>query len=253
MSKSTLQSVWEYARLRMSLEDRLKDFLAPVPYVCHFYERHYLLQSLVNASFMVRPGPMLDVGCGMKPYRSLFAKTATPHWGIDYPTTIGGSYGKSTAADVWGTSLDLPFADGSFESVLCTQVLEHVPDPAKTISEIARVLRPGGIVILTAPMTWPTHEVPHDYYRYTEFGLAALFARVGLKVTYTECRGSSITSLSGVFADLYLAPKRGQKGLLKYANQMANVWFFLATEAVNFFSTSQRLNLGWTFVGQKSE
>ena len=62
--------------------------------------------------------------------------------------------------------------DGAFDAVLFTQVLEHVPEPARVLAELHRILRPGGTLYLTAPLVWELHELPHDYYRYTSEGLA---------------------------------------------------------------------------------
>jgi len=69
--------------------------------------------------------------------------------------------------------------DGSFDAVVCTQVLEHLPEPWVAVEEFRRVLVPGGRVIITAPLTWYLHELPHDYYRFTAYGLAHLLHRAG--------------------------------------------------------------------------
>ena len=63
--------------------------------------------------------------------------------------------------------------------MVCTQVLEHVPDPGAALSEFLRVLRPGGRVAISTPLTWFLHETPHDYYRYTSYGLTHLSTRPG--------------------------------------------------------------------------
>jgi len=60
-------------------------------------------------------------------------------------------------------------------------VLEHVPEPAQLLGEAGRVLRNGGHLVLTAPHIWGVHEEPHDYYRFTGFGLAHLARRAGLE------------------------------------------------------------------------
>ena len=75
--------------------------------------------------------------------------------------------------------MDLPFGDRSFETVFSSQVLEHVPEPWRMVEDMARVLKPGGHLILTAPHIWGLHEVPHDYFRFTSYGLQHLARRAG--------------------------------------------------------------------------
>ena len=76
---------------------------------------------------------------------------------------------------------NLPFAEGSFDAVLCTQVLEHLEEPLSCLKEIFRVLEPGGTLFLTAPMAQGEHQVPYDYFRYTSFGLRSLLTRAGFQ------------------------------------------------------------------------
>jgi SAM-dependent methyltransferase len=72
-----------------------------------------------------------------------------------------------------------PFEAGSFDSILCNQVLEHVFNPEEFIKEIHRVLKPNGVIILTVPFMWDEHEQPFDYARYSSFGLKALIEKNG--------------------------------------------------------------------------
>jgi len=103
--------------------------------------------------------------------------------GLDLPPYISANKSKNQA-DVYGSALNLPFKSESFDTVLSTQVLEHVPEPKKMLEEVYRVLKNGGCLILTAPMIWGLHEIPNDYYRYTEYGLRYLAESIGFKVVY---------------------------------------------------------------------
>ena len=96
---------------------------------------------------------------------------------------------ENATADIHGTADQIPLADGCFDTVLCTQVLEHVPEPGLVIMECARVLRPGGVLILTAPQYWEEHEEPHDYYRFTEHGMAYLLERARLQIVARSVQG----------------------------------------------------------------
>jgi len=141
---------------------------------------HIAKRSLRRGIARVAPrlsGRLLDIGCGVKPYRALFP-AVTRYVGIERPGTLS----KSGVVDAWADALALPFADGSFDSVLCSEVLEHVPEPGQLFAEAARVLKPGGMMILSTPQTWGVHEPPHDYYRFTRFGLEHLARRSGFEV-----------------------------------------------------------------------
>ncbi len=84
-------------------------------------------------------------------------------------------------------SYTLPFEDGSFEVVLTTKVLlEHISEPGETIKELARILRPGGEAFLIAPFAMAIHQQPHDYFRFTEYGLRYLFKKAGLETLYIK-------------------------------------------------------------------
>ena len=78
--------------------------------------------------------------------------------------------------DVVGDAHNLPFKDESFEVVVCSEMLEHADNPQKVISEIKRVLKPRGRVVLTTRFAFPVHDVPNDYWRFTPYGLQKLFS-----------------------------------------------------------------------------
>jgi SAM-dependent methyltransferase len=118
---------------------------------------------------------VLDVGAGDAPYRELFAA-------YDYRTTdwAGSFYTPGRAVDYVAPAHDLPLDDDCVDAVVCTQVLEHVAEPVEALVEMRRVLKPGGRLIVTVPLTWYLHELPHDYYRYTPYGLRYVMEKAGL-------------------------------------------------------------------------
>ena len=118
-------------------------------------------------------GRVLDVGAGHQPFRA-FLPADTDYLALDVVPMTGNQ--------VVASALALPFREATFEGVLCTEVLEHVPEPAQALAEIYRVLKPGGRAYITVPMTWGLHYEPHDYYRFTRYGIAYLARRVGLEV-----------------------------------------------------------------------
>ncbi len=179
----------------------IAEFWNPQRRKCYYWERRLLLESFQKLCRHAQKGDLLDVGCGRKPYHALFADRISSYWGVDYPVTMKGSYRSSTQADAFANCLQLPFQDHSFDTVLNTQVLEHVPDPQKLIAEMSRVLKPGGVLILSAPMTWPLHEEPYDFYRYTTYGLKSLLNANQLRVIEEIQRGGTILTLAQVLID----------------------------------------------------
>ncbi len=122
-------------------------------------------------------GRLLDVGCGARPHGGVLAPYIASHTGLEFDRV---RYAE-TPPDCWGSALDLPFRDESFDTVLAAQVLEHLPEPARACAEIGRVLKPGGYLILSAPHIWGVHEPPHDYFRFTGYGLEYLARKAGLE------------------------------------------------------------------------
>ena len=123
-------------------------------------------------------GRTIDIGCGEQPLRPLFNGHAERIIGIDHP----GMFHPADHVQVFGSGLALPFRDGAFATALSFQVLEHVPEPEQLLREAIRVLEPGGHLILTAPHIWNEHEVPYDFFRFTRYGLAHLFRKVGFEI-----------------------------------------------------------------------
>ena len=141
---------------------------------------HRIMRQAMGEVTALATGRLLDAGCGTKPYTGIFAGHVQRHIGLEKGRR---RYGR---ADVWGDVLALPFRDCAFDTALCNQVLEHVPEPRMAMDELARVLRPGGYLIVTAPHIWGLHEVPHDYFRFTPYGLRHLAERAGLAVCKTH-------------------------------------------------------------------
>lgn len=155
-----------------------------------YFARRGLLESLREFFPQLR-GDVLDVGCGSKPYRELIPAERYVGMEMDTPRTR-----TSFAADVYYDGRTFPQASGSFDAVLCSQVFEHVFTPAEFLAEIHRVLRPGGCLVLTVPFAWDEHEQPHDYARYSSFGLKSALERAGFVV---EAQRKSIADARVLF------------------------------------------------------
>src|SRR2546421_5389183 len=114
-------------------------------------------------------GKLLDIGCGKKPYAPLFSGVDM-YIGIDVPSTMHGL----SAVDAISTAISLPFQDESFDSLVCTEVLEHTPDPLVALGEMWRVSKEGATLLITVPLSEHLHEEPYDFYRFTNYGLEYL-------------------------------------------------------------------------------
>jgi SAM-dependent methyltransferase len=149
--------------------------------------------SLWKAMELAAPyasGRLVDVGCGDKPYEALFSPHIREYVGVEYASTYESSANaKIGKADVVYSSDRLPFKDAEFDTVLCNQVAEHVPDPRHFLGDLARVLRPRGRLIVTVPFSYRVHSVPNDFHRFTRFALERYSEDFGLTVDRLEPRG----------------------------------------------------------------
>jgi len=134
-------------------------------------------------------GRCLDVGAGRSPFDELLRAKCENVVRVDVED-------RSGRVDLMADVQSMPqVADASYETILCTQVLEHVPRPWDAVAEMARVLRPDGHLILSVPHLSAIHEAPHDYYRYTSSGLEALCCHAGLEVTEVVPAGGLLSFL----------------------------------------------------------
>lgn len=122
-------------------------------------------------------GELLDVGCGSKPYKPIIKSNSYIGLDIDSSATR-----TRNVADYFYDGKKFPFPDCRFDSILCNQVLEHVFEPIDFIGEMRRVLKPGGILVLSVPFIWDEHEQPFDYARYSTFGLRFLLEQGGFDI-----------------------------------------------------------------------
>lgn len=149
---------------------------------------------------------VLDVGCGERPYQELFA-------GCSY---VGLNDSACNARpDFIADAQRMPLRDESVDLVFCSQVVEHVTDPQRLLGECARVLRPEGWLLLTAPMFWPLHEEPHDYLRFTAHGLRLMSARAGFPDPHITPDGGSWAQVG---QSLALALPRWARPLVPMSN-----------------------------------
>ncbi|MEX0650107.1 MAG: class I SAM-dependent methyltransferase [Candidatus Andersenbacteria bacterium] len=166
-----------------------------------FWERSalvLLLLEVVDSKLRKHAkGDLLDAGAGTLSYRHLVRDAGCSYKSIDFKET-------HPELDKVGDIQDMSFEDNSFDTVLCVEVLEHVPYPAKALKEFYRVLRPGGKVIITVPHLGYLHNEPYDFYRYTKYGLEVLVTDAGFRIKTIEPSGGLIAFLQHIPATLLI-------------------------------------------------
>jgi SAM-dependent methyltransferase len=109
---------------------------------------------------------IIDLGCGIKPYKSLFTFAEK---------FVGFDVEKNDAVDYVGLNWNLPFKNDEFDALISTQVLEHTSKINETVLEINRVVKNNGLIFISAPLIYPEHEPPYDFFRFTRYGLMEIF------------------------------------------------------------------------------
>jgi ubiquinone/menaquinone biosynthesis C-methylase UbiE len=137
-----------------------------------------------QAAAMPAGSRVLDVGAGIGQYRALFSHCdyRAHDFGLE-PATVG----QYTSLDYQSDITAIPVPDASFDAVLCTEVLEHVAEPIAAIKEMARVLRPGGSLLISAPLGSHLHQEPYHFYGgYTPHWYSRFLPEAGCDITAIE-------------------------------------------------------------------
>lgn len=143
---------------------------------------------------------ILDAGSGKAPYRELFSHA---HYETADFVKVDKEYGHTDYVCDLAT---IPVEADRYDRIIFTQVMEHLPEPALVLNEFHRIMKPGGKIICTCPFMWEEHEIPYDYFRYTQFGLKNLFESAGFRV-------ESIERVEGYFGTIAYQMWRFNKSL----------------------------------------
>jgi len=190
-------------------QQRRKEYIASnsvdsfiVPLLCNWIEST-LEASLRNRGDGIR---VLDVGCGQQPFRSLIEATGADYFGMDLHQDSGCNIDFIGRIDA-----ELPdgiVRDGTYDLVLCTEVLEHVPDWLSAFSNLASLLSPNGMLVITCPQSYQLHEEPYDYYRATDHAIRWHARHANLLEVRVERLGNAWDVLGGVLASMTPVPHR---------------------------------------------
>ena len=155
-----------------------------LPALRHAFRNPIFLQHILRLLWIAPlveglEGRVLDIGSGPGTFDKFYSR-ARRRVSTDYRST--SEVFKGHPPEVWADGRALPFRAAAFDHATCWEVIEHLPDPARLFQEAARVLRPGGLFLLSTPMAWGLHGEPYDFYRYTPHGLRHLAETAGFRV-----------------------------------------------------------------------
>lgn len=139
----------------------------------YYLSYRFLFADLREAIEKYANGELLDIGCGNKPYAAYFENKLSSYIGCDIIQS------DRNQVDIICPATDIPLPDHSKDTVFSTQVIEHVADHRKLLSEAYRILKPGGAIIVSGPMAWEHHEEPYDFFRFTKYGFEWIFSEAG--------------------------------------------------------------------------
>ncbi len=169
-------------------------------------------RSLVRHSLVFIHGKALDLGAGQAKYKRIIQEKCTNYTAADIQS------GKNI--DVITDITKTPFKNGSFDTVYCLQVFEHIPKPWLATKEIIRLLKHGGVCVLSAPFLQASHADPNDYFRYTVAGLESFFDSEEFELlesgTYGRMYSLFIDLIRMLHFNVYKKPKRYTWRLIRW-------------------------------------
>ena len=182
---------------------------------------HYIVLSLLHdwmrdVAAPAAEGVLLDFGCGGQPYRDLFTPRISRYVGADVAAAAGVSLDVT-----FGPGEPLSLSDASIDTILSTQVLEHVADPDFYLRECRRLLKPDRRLIITVPMQWRHHEVPYDYLRFTRYGIANMLTRNGFSIDVLQPCGGVFALVGQILINALVERGLRRKPLIRLINKTA--------------------------------
>ncbi len=142
-------------------------------------------------------GRLLDLGCGKVPLFATYKEHVREVICVDWGNSLHGSQHLDFECDL---TKPLPFRDGEFDTIILSDVLEHIPEPELLWKEMSRMLSTGGHIMMNVPFYYWIHESPHDYYRYTEYALRRFVGGADLSLVELVSIGGAPEIMTDIFA-----------------------------------------------------
>lgn len=152
-----------------------------------------ILKALKYASKKYAKGNLIDLGCGQKPYKAIFSKYINSYFGVDDSHAFYCHCREDNEVDLWTDCTNTGLKDSYFDTLLCTEVLEHISEPENLLNEANRLLKREGVVIMTVPFSWQIHAKPNDFYRFSPYGIKYQFEKNGFEIL-------EIKAMEGMYA-----------------------------------------------------
>jgi SAM-dependent methyltransferase len=229
---------------RQRIEEELPRFprrayISPALYA-QYREILPLLQRYVR-------GKTIDLGCGCMPFKELLSGIVGQY---DTLEAVPRSEPVTFVGDIQDMSM---ISDASYDSAICLEVLEHVPEPGRALCEVRRILNPGGTVVLSVPHLSRLHDQPHDYYRYTNYGLNYLLKKAGFEVLEIRQKGG-LFSFVGHQVSLFVLGITWGIPILKELAWFVNKWLvtYLCYGVDRWLERRGLFALGYVAVAKRS-
>lgn len=176
--------------------------------------------------YLTKDMTVYDIGCGDKPFQEFLKDKTKSYIGVD----VEDGFYDASHIDLVGSAYNVPIQSGTADAVISCQVIEHLRTPRDALKEANRILVPNGVLFLSFPFLYPLHAAPHDFYRYSEYGIRELLDKQGFELVKIEGQGGFWYCL-GIFFGIYIGVLN--KGILRKLKivtilNMLGKWVFYA-------------------------
>ncbi len=207
--------------------------------IASFYERE--IKNHVK-------GKLLDLGCGKVPLYLAYRDFTTEVTCVDWPNSLHKNIYLDHEMDL---NMPLSFIENSFNTIILSDVLEHLRKPELLISEAFRVLAPGGKLLMNVPFYYWVHEEPHDYFRYTRFALRSMAEDAGFTVLYLEETGGAPEILTDIISKLVVKIPFVGKVSASIIQNITNFFLKLSFGKKGSKKTAGKFPLGYVMILEK--
>ena len=195
-------------------------------------------------------GKLLDLGCGKVPLYLAYQDYVTDNICVDWANTLHKNEYLDFECDLTKT---LPFGDAEFDTIILSDVLEHIPEPELLWREMSRILAKQGKIIMNVPFYYWLHEKPHDYYRYSEFALKRFVDDAGLKLIQLEAIGGAPEIMADLWAkNIVKFPLLG-RSLARFAQWIVAVFIKTGYGRKVSRKSSENFPLGYFLIAEKPD